>query len=137
MTLDDLFKAITDTAKSLATVVQQVAQLVVTKQWSQLLCLLVVVIYVLFTPPEWNLISVLSDGQAGLLVGIFERWGTAGDLPSWYVPVFVAVEVGLLGLALGVAIRSLPKPDGVTAADLAERTAIKGLRPFERKDAEI
>ncbi|MEM9121623.1 MAG: tetratricopeptide repeat protein, partial [Cyanobacteria bacterium P01_F01_bin.56] len=112
-----------------------IAELIVTKNWFALLVLSAVLIYVLFTPPELNFFSLIGDSQpSGLLSGLFKP---LEGFPAWYVLGFVLLELGLIIGALIIAIRSLPAPQQNTLADIAERKAIKGLRPFSAEDAEI
>ncbi|MEO0538658.1 MAG: hypothetical protein AAF215_32965, partial [Cyanobacteria bacterium P01_A01_bin.123] len=111
-----------------------IAELIVTKNWFALLGLLTISIYCLFTPPELNVLSILGGDRGGWLTRLFEQ---DGGLPSWYVPGFVLIELGLIVSALVIAVRSMPKPDGGKLADVAERKAIKGLRPFSSEDAAI
>ncbi|MBW4419923.1 MAG: hypothetical protein KME13_11940 [Myxacorys californica WJT36-NPBG1] len=56
------------------------------------------------------------------------------DLPEWYVPAFWMGMGGVTIGAVGAAVVTLPKR---ILEPVPERQAIKGLRSFEQKDAEI
>ncbi|MBE7383308.1 MAG: ATP-binding protein [Leptolyngbya sp. SIO1E4] len=111
-----------------------VAELIVTKNWFALLGVLIVLICLLLIPPHLHALNIVPGqaGHSGLLLGLFPD-----ELPGWYLPGFVLVQLGLIVSALVVAIRTMPKPDAGTLADVAERKAIKGLRPFSSEDADI
>jgi tetratricopeptide (TPR) repeat protein len=57
------------------------------------------------------------------------------ELPSWYTSAWVLGLAGIGAGAVGAAVRTLPKDRSSEATP--ERQAIKGLRSFELKDAEI
>ncbi len=133
--------AIQKSVEGLLKFLRWIAELIATKNWFALLGLLIIFIYCLFAPPELNILNIVGKGgHSGWLAGVFrtqaEVQGQA-QLPSWYLPGFVLVELGLIISALAIAVRSMPKPDGGELGDLAERKAIKGLRPFNREDAAI
>ena len=69
----------------------------------------------------------MSAGKVAEVFGVRE-------LPKWYVPAFGLGMGGILVGAVGAAIVTLPKR---TLEAVPERQAIKGLRSFELKDAEI
>lgn len=69
----------------------------------------------------------MTVGKAAEFFGVRE-------LPKWYVPAFGLGMGGILVGAVGAAIVTLPKR---TLEAMPERQAIKGLRSFELKDAEI
>jgi tetratricopeptide (TPR) repeat protein len=73
---------------------------------------------------------VLNPISAGKVT---ENFGVR-ELPKWYVPTFWMGMGGLAIAAVGAAVVTLPKR---TLEPMPERQAIKGLRSFELKDAEI
>ena len=122
-------------AEEILKFLQWIAELIATKNWFALLGVVIILIYCLFTPPELNIFSLFGGNSNGWLTGLFTK--IDGSLPSWYLPSFVIIELGLLIGALTITIQSRPKVDYLTSEDIAERKAIKGLRPFSDKDSEI
>lgn len=60
---------------------------------------------------------------------------TRGSLPDWYKPVFWTALALVAAALLIVAWRTAPLK--AKSPDYAQRSAIKGLRPFEASDADL
>ena len=73
-------------------------------------------------------LNPVSAGKVGELFGVKE-------LPSWYPTAFALGLGGIAVSAVGAAVVTLPKRRSPEITP--ERQAIKGLRSFELKDAEI
>gem|GEM_PF-637244 len=118
----DLIKQSTET---LSTFVRWIAELIVAKNWFTLLILMAIA----------NLFLFKLDGGIALK-GIKSLFAIT-PLPTWYSPVFWAVEGGLILGALTIAIRTLPKAAQSAPVQIPNYKAIKGLRPFTQDDAEV
>ena len=94
-----------------------VAELILHRQWSNLLLLIGVVCAFLFKP------------EGGLLVEKLQ-------LPTWYKFVFWSIEILIALAALIIRVRT-PSVSTREKEDSPERQAIKGLRPFTAQDVEI
>ncbi|MDJ0582660.1 tetratricopeptide repeat protein [Crocosphaera sp.] len=103
--------------KSLVSLVQMVAELIREKKWVELICLILAVIIV-----GW-----VSREPIKSIFGIQEY-------PQWFI-------WGCLGLILlfcvAVLIAVFNKPKLISDGPVEEQVAIKGLRPFTQKDAEV
>ena len=75
-------------------------------------------------------IVVLNPISAGKVGEIIDK-----KLPRWYPTAFVLGLAGIAAGAVGAAVITLPKRRSLEI--IPERQAIKGLRSFEEKDAEI
>ena len=100
-----------------------IASLIVTRNWFSLLILVAIAGLFLFNP--WS-------GFAFKLLGI-----ELEKLPAGYGLGFGLAEAGLLLVALGIAVKTMPRAVSASRADTADRKAIKGLRPFDAEDAEV
>ena len=67
----------------------------------------------------------------------FKALGIDESLPANYSRWFWVGEAALLGLALVIAVRTMPRTLPASKADTADRKAIKGLRPFDVDDADV
>ncbi|MDJ0662380.1 MAG: hypothetical protein QNJ42_23270 [Crocosphaera sp.] len=103
--------------KSLVSLVQMVAELIREKKWVELICLILAVIIVGWVSQE-AIKSVFKIEQ----------------YPQWFI-------WGCLGIILlfcvAVLIAVFNKPKLVSDSPIEEQVAIKGLRPFTQKDAEV
>ncbi len=116
------FKNIDQLTKALQSFIEQIAKLIVTKNWVSLL-LLIDAVLILFCFP-------------GGILANFIQTTFAIELPEQY-PIFFWVAVGGIFLtALVIAIRTIQKKPP-SLPDFTERKAIKGLRAFTKEDAEI
>ncbi|NEP15382.1 MAG: NACHT domain-containing protein [Leptolyngbya sp. SIO4C1] len=100
-----------------------IAELIVSKNWFSLLIAMAIIGQVFLNP------------GAGLLFKFLNI--PVENIPDWYRGAFWVAQAGLLSGALLIAVQSIPRKATVTAEDLTERRAIKGLRPFSREDAEV
>lgn len=98
-----------------------VAELIVQRNWFSLLVLIAIASIFLFNP---------GSGIAFKALGI-------ETLPAGYGRWFWIGEVAILGIALTIAVRTMPRALPASKADTADRKAIKGLRPFDVDDAEM
>ena len=111
---------LTSLTENIAQLIRWIAELIRQRNWFTLLVLVGVGLALLahFGRDQLNQI-IKEEFQAALSILL---WGAVGL-------IFV--------LALGIAVRTLPRAHPPKLKDLAERKAIKGLRPFGPDDAEI
>ncbi|MEO1400517.1 MAG: hypothetical protein AAFV72_04600 [Cyanobacteria bacterium J06635_1] len=114
---------IKQSTEAVGSFIRWIAELITSKNWFTLLILIAIAGLFLLNPGSGFFFKFLGPEPA--------------DLPGWYKGAFWVAEAGLLGGALLIAVQSMPKTVPATQADLAERRAIKGLRPFNFDDAEI
>ncbi|MGK7898283.1 MAG: hypothetical protein AB4372_32885 [Xenococcus sp. (in: cyanobacteria)] len=108
--------------KILESSVEQIAKLIVTKNWVSLLLLLDAVWILFFFP-------------GGIIVTSFNLESKTW-FPEQYSVIFWFVALVVFLTALAIAIRKIQiKPPAIP--DFTERKAIKGLRAFSQDDAEI
>ncbi|MDY6938713.1 MAG: hypothetical protein SWY16_13695, partial [Cyanobacteriota bacterium] len=108
------------TTETIASYIQWVATLIRRRNWFMLLVLVGVALALLGSFFKEKIDNLLPESARSTVWASF--W-------TGVVLVFVA--------ALIVAVVTMPRSTPATEADVAERRAIKGLRPFGRKDAEI
>jgi hypothetical protein len=111
---------IKSTTETLTTFIRWLADLVLTKNWISLLVLLDLAAVFLLKP------------ESGILLKLLKA-----NLTDWYEPVFWLGVAAIAVIAVGVAIKTAPRPLKLESADEGTRTAIKGLRSFGVEDAEI
>ncbi|MGR3274057.1 nSTAND1 domain-containing NTPase [Acaryochloris marina NIES-2412] len=111
---------LTSLTETIAQLIRWIAELIRQRNWFKLLVLVGVGLALLahFGRDKLNQI-IEAEYQAALSIML---WGAVGL-------IFL--------LALGIAVRTLPRAHPPKLKDLAERKAIKGLRPFGPDDAEI
>jgi hypothetical protein len=112
---------IQQTTETVARFIQWIAELIRRRNWFMLLVLLGVALAIAggFFREQINTRFLAETAQG----------------PFW---ASFWTGVGLLFLgALAVAVVTMPRPAQEAAADVAERKAIKGLRPFSREDAAV
>ena len=106
---------IQQTTEAVGSFLQWIAELIVSRNWFSLLILVAITGIFLLNP---------ASGLAFKVFGIDPQ-----TLPASYAKGFWLVEVGLVLAALAIAIRTMPRTLPASQADLADRKAIKGLRP--------
>ena len=106
---------IQQTTEAVANFIGWIAELIRHRNWFKLLVLL---------------------GVALSVVSVLFRDRLAQWFPALW-PSLIAIIAAIFVSALVVALVTLPRPRRPQPADLAERKAIKGLRPFSFADAEI
>lgn len=106
--------------KALQSFVEQLARLIVTKNWVSLLLLVDAGLLLFFNPVVLN--KFLSTFNL--------------ELPKHYPVFWWALMAGVFLAALVIAIRTIQRKPP-TLPDFTERKAIKGLRAFSREDADI
>ncbi len=116
------FKNIDQLAKRLESFVEQIAKLIVTKNWVSLLLLVDAVLILFFFP--------------GGVIPQFIKTTFGIDLPEQYPILFWATVGGIFLIALVIAIKTIQRKSP-PLPDFTERKAIKGLRAFSQEDAEI
>lgn len=109
--------------ENLASFVEWLAEVLRSKKWVTILLLLDVGLAAVFNPAAFSEISKLLAPEL--------------KLPTWYTPAFWLVISLVFIAAVIVAIRAPTRKAEAPVAHFAERSAIKGLRPFGRKDAEL
>ncbi|MGF1537883.1 MAG: ATP-binding protein, partial [Elainellaceae cyanobacterium] len=109
------------TTETVARFIQWIAELIRRRNWFMLLVLLGVSLAIAggFLRDRIN-DALFSEVPSG---------------PFW--ASFWTVVALLFAGALAVAVATMPRSSQATAADVAERKAIKGLRPFAKEDAEV
>lgn len=111
---------LTSLTETIAQLIRWIAELIRQRNWFKLLVLVGV-----------GLALLAHFGRDKLNQIIKEEFQAAFSILLWGA-------VGLIFLlALGIAVRTLPHSQPPKLQDLAERKAIKGLRPFGPDDAEI
>jgi hypothetical protein len=112
---------IQQTTETVARFIQWVAELIRRRNWFMLLVLVGVALAVLGTAFREQINTrFLADTVQG----------------SFWASFWTGVVLLFLG-ALAVAVVTMPRPVPVNQADVADRKAIKGLRPFELNDADV
>ena len=112
---------IQQTTETVARFIQWVAELIRRRNWFMLLVLIGVALAILGTAFREQINTrFLADTAQG---------------PFW-ASFWTGVVLLFLG-ALAVAVVTMPRPVPVNQADVADRKAIKGLRPFELNDADV
>ena len=114
---------IQQTTEAVGSFLQWIAELIVSRNWFSLLILVAIAGVFLLNP---------ASGLAFKVFGIDPQ-----TLPAHYAIGFWLAEVGLVLAALAIAIRTMPRTLPASQADLADRKAIKGLRPFDSSDAQV
>ena len=117
------FDSIKETTEKAVGFVEWLAQLLRGRNWVTMLLLLDVLVVLFFNP-----------FASSKILGFFP---IAPALPEWYRPVFWGAVVVVFIAAFVVAYRTVPRKTVASAANLIERKALKGLRPFGFEDAEI
>ncbi len=112
-----ILESITETMKSLVSLVQMVAELIREKKWVELICLILAVIIVGWVSRE-------------VIKSIFK----IDKYPQWFIWVYLG---GILLFSVAVLISVFNKPKLISDSPIEEQVAIKGLRPFTQKDAEV
>ncbi|MBE9068918.1 ATP-binding protein [Leptolyngbya cf. ectocarpi LEGE 11479] len=118
----DFFKQSTEAVGGF---IRWIAELIVSKNWFSLAVLLAVTVIFLLNP------------RSGIAFKFLDMDLDAEPLPGWYSGAFWVTVLGLLGTALVIAVRTMPKAVALAPDDMTERKAIKGLRPFSLDDAEV
>ncbi|MGB3612154.1 MAG: hypothetical protein WBA10_00060, partial [Elainellaceae cyanobacterium] len=90
---------------------------------------------------NWFMLLVFLGVSLAIAGGVFrDRINDAffSDVPSgpFWASFWTVVALLFVG-ALAIAVVTMPRSPQATAADMAERKAIKGLRPFAKEDAEV
>jgi hypothetical protein len=111
---------IQQTTETSAAFISWLAELIQRRNWFMLLVL----------------IGVLLTLSSVFLRDILNRWLPPEHQDSIWGTVTVAIVLAF-ATALAVAVITQPRTAAFTAAELAERKAIKGLRAFGKEDAEI
>ncbi|MDJ0703093.1 MAG: NACHT domain-containing protein, partial [Leptolyngbyaceae cyanobacterium MO_188.B28] len=122
-------KLLREATEALGSILQWIAELIAAKNWFNLLVLSAIALFFLGKPPGF-----LTE-QAGFGLQLLERLGI--EVSAIYPVIFGVVELALLTSALAIAVRAIPKETRVSPREAIERKAIKGLRPFNREDAEV
>ena len=112
-----ILESITEIRKSLVSLVQTVAELIREKKWVELICLILAVIIVGWVSRE-------------AIKSIFK----IEEYPQWFIWGCLG---GILLFCVAVLIAVFNKPKLISDSPCEEQVAIKGLRPFTQKDAEI
>ena len=112
-----ILESITETMKSLVSLVQMVAELIREKKWVELICLILAVIIVGWVSRE-------------VIKSIFN----IEEYPQWFIWGCLGV---ILLFCIAVLIAVFNKPKLRSDSPFEEQVAIKGLRPFTQKDAEV
>ncbi|MGF1512895.1 MAG: NACHT domain-containing protein [Elainellaceae cyanobacterium] len=90
---------------------------------------------------NWFMLLVLVGVSLAIAGGFFrDRINTAFLGETVQGPFWASFWTGVVLLfvgALAVAVVTMPRSPQATAADVAERKAIKGLRPFAKEDADV
>ncbi|MCG8364386.1 MAG: ATP-binding protein [Pseudanabaenales cyanobacterium] len=123
-------KLLRELTEALGSILQWIAELIAAKNWFNLLVLGAIALFFLAKPPGF------LTKQAGFgLHLLIEYLGI--EVPTIYPILFGVVELALLASALVIAVRAIPQAARVSPSEAIERKAIKGLRPFNREDAEV
>lgn len=100
--------------------IQWIIELVRAKNWVALLVLSVVIAYLGFRPESGLVLTFLKIA-----------------VPDWYARAFWLSIFAIFVTAIGVGIKTAPRPLKLGLEDPGARKAIKGLRSFSTEDAEV
>ncbi|MEO0408748.1 MAG: hypothetical protein AAF289_15500 [Cyanobacteria bacterium P01_A01_bin.135] len=95
----------------------------------------------LFRRRDWFMLLVLLGVSLAIAGGFLrDRINEVFFIDGGQGPFWASFWTGVILLFVGafaVALATMPRQMQATAADMAERKAIKGLRPFAKEDAEV